>query len=247
MSNIKSNEQDLKKRGYVTKEQVKEYEGTPINTLITMLHATNPYKRTIAAKNLSTLDNQVVDELLNQLAKEKCLYTKIAICETLELGDLSTATKMIKYLGVIGKNQYIELPDKVSAKKSYPLPRDIIARSLGKMDSSVFPALCNVLMTQDTIKIREVLDAIGFMVFYHRELSSEENQHIIYSTMKKFHNDDIILWKCILCLSAFPSEETKNILEEYNKPNNILPTDHIFVKEAKRSLNLIGFSFRQKE
>lgn len=244
MINIKSSEQDLQKRGYVTKEQVKEYEGTSISTLLTMLHATNPCKRTIAAKNLSALDDHVVDELLKQLAKEKCLYTKIAIGETLEQGDQTTATKMIRYLGEIGKNQYIKLPDKVSAKKSYPLPRDIIARSLGKMDSSIYPVLCNVLMTQDIIKIREVLDAIGFMVFYHRELSNEENQNIIYSTMRKFHNDDIIMWKCILCLSAFPSKDTKNILEEYIKPNNIIPTNHIFAKEAKRSLSLIGFPLR---
>lgn len=239
MADIKSSEQDLKKRGYVTKDQIREYAGARVSILLTMLHGTNPCERTIAAYNLSALDNQVVDELLKQLAKEKCLYTKIAICETLERGDQSTAARMILYLGTIGQNQYIKLPDKVSAKKSYPLPRDIVARSLGKMDSSIFKTLLNVLETQDIIKIREVLDAIGFMAFYHKELSSEVNQNIIYSTMQRYHQDDIIVWKCILCLSAFPSDETKNILEEYAKQKNGLTADHIFVKEAKRSLQLV--------
>lgn len=235
---IKSSEQNLQKRGYVSREQANEYDGASINTLLTMLHEKDPCKRTIAAKNLIKLSDEVVEELLKQLAKERCLYTKIAICETLEQGDLSTADKMCTYLGVIGKNQYKELPDKVSGKKSYPLPRDIIARSLGKMDSSVFPALYSVLMTQDIVKIREVLDALGFMVFYHKELANEENQNIIYSTMQKYRHDDIIVWKCILCLSAFPSEETKKILEEYSKQKNGLIVNHIFVKEAKRSLQL---------
>lgn len=238
MFHIKSSEQNLQKRGYVSKEQAKEFEGASVGILLTMLHEKDPCKRTIAAKNLIKLSDEVVDELLKQLAIERCLYTKIAICETLEQGDLSTADKMITYLGVIGKNQYKELPDKVSAKKSYPLPRDIIARSLGKMNRSIFPALYRVLMTQDTIKIREVLDAIGFMVFYHKELASEENQNIIYSTMHQYRHDDIIVWKCILCLSAFPSKETKIILEEYSKQKNKTPADHIFAKEAKRSLQL---------
>lgn len=138
---------------------------------------------------------------------------------------------MIAYLRTIGKNQYKKLPDMVSAKKSYPLPRDIIARSLGKMDSSVSKTLLSVLETQDIMKIREVLDAIGFMAFYHSELSSEVHHNIIYSTIQKFHNDDIILWKCILCLSPFPSEETKKILEGYVKRNNINSSDHIVKKE----------------
>lgn len=238
MIDIKSSEQDLKKRGYVTKDQISEYAGEKVSILLTMLHATNPCERTIAANNLSALDNRVVDELLNQLSKEKCLYTKIAICETLEKGDQATAAKMTLYLGAIGQNQYIKLPDKVSAKKSYPLPRDIIARSLGKMDSSIFQTLLNVLDTKNIIQIREVLDAIGFMAFYHKELSSGANQNIIYSTMQRYHQDDIIVCKCILCLSAFPSEETKNILEEYVKQKNGLTADHIFVKEAMRSLQL---------
>ena len=60
---------------------------------------------------------QAADELLQQLEKEKCLYTRIAICETLEAGDQRTAEKMALYLGRIGTNQYKTVPETVSAKK----------------------------------------------------------------------------------------------------------------------------------
>lgn len=59
---------------------------------------------------------QAADELLQQLEKEKCLYTRIAICETLEAGDQRTAEKMALYLGRIGTNQYKTVPETVSAK-----------------------------------------------------------------------------------------------------------------------------------
>lgn len=64
----------------------------------------------------------VTDALLTRLAVEKCLYTRLAICETLEKGDAGTARKMVPYLGKIVNNQHRCLPEKVSA---FPLNESI--------------------------------------------------------------------------------------------------------------------------
>ena len=48
---------------------------------------------------------------------------------------------MVEYLGQIGNNQHKVLPTNGFNKKSYPLPRDIIARTLAHMkdrDSTSF-------------------------------------------------------------------------------------------------------------
>ncbi|MCC0704505.1 hypothetical protein IC213_15705 [Clostridioides sp. ES-S-0049-02] len=57
--------------------------------------------------------------------------------------------------------------------KSYPLARDIITRSLARMNVEILPVLFDVLESDDRIKISEVIDAIGFMIFYNQEVASE--------------------------------------------------------------------------
>ena len=73
------------------------------------------------------------------------MYTKIAICETLQKGNEQTIALMIPYLGRIGNNQYKNIPSKPSQKKSYPLPPDIIARILSNMDSQYIPLFIEYL------------------------------------------------------------------------------------------------------
>lgn len=178
---MKSCISDLQKRGYATSEDTERLSGLPQKILIEKLHSSDAAIRTMAASNLPSIDENVTRELLQQLAIEKCLYTKIAICVSLERGNLKTAELMTEYLSKIGNNQYKALPNKVSAKKSFPLPRDIVARSLGKMDVSVFPALMAVLDEHDRAKICEVLDDIGYMVFYHPALATTENAKPVLS------------------------------------------------------------------
>ena len=128
---------------------------------------------------------------------------------------------MIPYLGRVGKNQHRSLPDKVSAKKSYPLPRDLIARTLAGMDLAVFPLLLDVLDTGDRWKISEALDAVGFMAFYHPSLVSEKNADRVIRLLKK-ESDEIIQWKALLCLSAFPVPEGIRVLKEYAGRTDLL-------------------------
>lgn len=230
---MKSSVKDLKRRGFVTDEEIAALEGTPQEILLELLHSENAVTRSAAACNLDAAIESVAYELLKHLSIEKCLYTRIAICETLEKGDCSTAMQMTKYLGKIGKNQHKEVPDKVSDKKSFPLPRDITARSLGKMRADTFPVLLEVLKERETAKIQEVLDAIGFMVFYNPALATCENIRPVLALLESYADNPLIEWKVILCLSSFPITESKTVLLQYAGKEGTLGL------EAQRSLNII--------
>lgn len=231
--NLKSSQEDLRRRGMATKEHIALMTRYSQGECRRLLHAEEAETRTAAAYALTTLDRETTTQLLQQLQVEKCLYTKIAICETLQKGSVEVAKEMVKYLGQIGNNQYKKLPDKVSRKKSFPLPRDIIARALGKMKPEILPVLLEVLEGDDLRRISEVLDAIGFMVFYNKELAIKQNAEMIYQTMACYTSNPLIVYKCILCLSAFPLPESIAILEKMAQYNDILG------EEARRSLKLI--------
>lgn len=231
---MKSTAEDLRKRGMASKEDIASLSNLSYGQLITLLKSDKSYIRSAAALNLYSAVDRAADEFLNQLLIEKCLYSKIAICEGLEKGNAETVAKMICFLGKIGNNQHRTLPKRVSAKKSFPLPRDIIARSLARMNIEIFPVLIDVLKTEDIFKIREVLDAVGFMTFYNQELSTCENLEYILRLLGNYKNDEIIIWKVMLCLSAFRIDRGIDVLEEYSE------RDGLIGKEAQRSLKLLN-------
>lgn len=232
---LKSDLDKIKNRGMALDDDVNLLRDKPIEKIVDYLNSDDPVIRTSAAVNLKPFTDNVCNELLHQLSREKSLYTKIAICEALQNGNIDTAVKMTAYLGIIGNNQYKKLPKKVSLKKSYPLPRDIIARTLSKMNINIFPVLLDVLKSNDLIKIHEVIDAIGFMVFYNQILSNNDNLKCIIHLMDKYEDDKILIWKCLTCLSSFNLEKSKNILNNFiNNEENILSL------EAKRSLSILN-------
>ena len=230
---LKSSKEHLRKRGYVTDKEIKVLAAISRELLLNMLHSNDAVTRTKAACNLVATDKNTACELIMQLSVEKCLYTKIAICESLEKGDCATAIQMTEYLGKIGNNQHKTLPNKVSGKKSFPLPRDIVARALGKMGAEVFPVLQTVVKGNDIEKIQEVLDAIGFMVFYNENLATSENVMPILSLVENYTDNHMILWKVVLCLSAFPLTESKKVLLKYADKKDVIGV------EAQRSLRLL--------
>lgn len=231
---LKSTRKALKGRGMVTKEETEALASLSMPKLLEKLHDADAALRTSAAICLHLYADEAAEELLLQLSKEKCLYTRLAICESLAQGTIETAGKMTVYLGRIGTNQHKILPDKVSAKKSFPLPRDIIARSLGKMDSAVFPALTEILESGSTEQVGEALDAVGYMVFYNPALATEENCKRITSLQQRYAANPLILWKILLCLSAFPCKESVAVLTEFAKAESILGL------EAQRSLRILS-------
>lgn len=229
----KSTDLALKSRGLATEAEMAALSDLSLQERLALLGHNTPSIRTAAAASLEEYADEAAGVLLRQLSCEKCLYTRIAICNCLEKGGPETARQMVSCLGTIGNNQHRRLPDKVSAKKSFPLPRDIIARSLGKMDPSIFPVLLETLESGSPAQISEVLDAIGYMVFYHPALSGEENCSRICSLTLSYRENEVIVWKLLMCLSAFPTGESIRILTEYGKEPSILGS------EARRSLALL--------
>ena len=228
---MKSTRSQLKNRGMASPEEIAACASLPWEQLVEELRSPDPCRRT--ARCMDPKSKAAAVLLLEQLAQEKCLYTRLAICETLEKGTEETAEKMLPWLGRIGNNQYKALPDKVSAKKSFPLPRDLIARSLARMDTAFFPLLLQLFNTGSEQQISEALDAAGFMAFYHPALATGENAERILHLLHSHSGSEIIVWKVLLCLSAFPVPEAVRILEGY------AVRDDIFGKEAQRSLHLV--------
>jgi hypothetical protein len=142
---------------------------------------------------------------------------------------------MTYYIGKIGKNQHKELPERPSLKKSFPLPRDIIVRSLARMSARIMPVLNEVLESEDVTKISEVLDAIGFLTFYNETVVTQENLSKVLQTIEKYKNNPIVVWKSIICLSGFHLKDSVKCLSKIIDNNS----NKLYVEEAKRALRIM--------
>jgi len=235
---ISSNEQ-LKNRGYITVEDTMNYICFNENELLELLKSKEPYKRTIAVHLLSNqneLDDQIIHLFCKMLLHEKKLYTKIELCNGLTKASVESVKTMVNYLGVIGKNQYKELPNKEFNKKSYPLPRDIIARTLAHMSVEVLPELIKILKTNNIIAIREVIDSIGFICRYNDNTYSESILNELITCFNEYTKDEVVRWKIVRAFESFNSQTIVDILI------NVKENDSQFVirNEAKRSLHIIN-------
>lgn len=236
---MKSSKEQLKNRGYITIEDTNDYAFFSKNELLELLKSKEPYKRTIAINLLSNkneLDNEMINLFCNMLLDEKKLYTKIELCNALSKASVEAAKIMVNYLGVIGDNQYKELPNKEFNKKSYPLPRDIIARTLAHMSVDVLPEIIRILKTNNIMAIREAIDSIGFICFYNHNSYSESILNDLISCFNEYIKDEIIRWKIVRAFGSFNSKTIIDILI------NIKENDSkaVIRNEAKRSLDIIN-------
>lgn len=235
---MKSTAEALRKRGLPEQADLDRLKDTPYDTLIDLINSPLAAERTAAVRVLAArnpLDERFVRAILGRLCHEESLYTKLEICTALEQGDVAVARLMALYLGRIGQNRHRTVPDRVSKKVSFPLPRDIVARSLGRMSPAVLPALLEVLDDAEPQAVSEVLDAIGYMVFYHSELATAGNTARLLAVAHTVETNDLLLWKAVLCLSAFPRAEVLALLERIiaTHPNTTIQN------EAVRSIRLI--------
>ena len=104
------------------------------------------------------------------------------------------------------------------------------------MDKSNFSVLLSSLDSCVADQITELLDAIGFMVFYNPNLAILENLKPILGVLDKYEDNILIVWKVCMVLSAFPLDESVFIL---NKIKFHYGVDLILL-EVERSLNLIN-------
>jgi len=236
---MKSSNSQLKSRGKVTVEDLQEYNNPTKTELLEMITSKEAYKRTIAIKLLSEnhdLNEDLIQLFLHILTKENKLYTKIELCNALSKGGIRSAKIMVEYLGQIGNNQHTVLPTNGFNKKSYPLPRDIIARTLAHMKEDILPALMDVLKTNNISAIREVIDAIGFICFYNKIQSNTQIIDALLLCLKNNYNDDITRWKLVRAFESFNDIKVIKILMDIEQ-NDSQP---IIRNEAKRSLNVIN-------
>jgi len=238
---MKSSKEDLKNRGYIEdNEIITYYELLTFDELSILIKSKKAFERTIAirllksCRNISQLDLSII--LLDTLMKEKHLYTKIEICNVLETGNSEIAKQMLNYVGKIGNNQHSKLPNEVSKKVSYPLPRDIIARIMGKMSILVLPTLIEALKEYSLFVIREVVDAIGFLCFYNDIAEECFVVKELINSYEKYKYDSILRWKITTALSAFNNEYVISKLKEIVENDS----EELIRKEAYRSLTLIS-------
>jgi HEAT repeat protein len=177
-------------------------------------------------------DDQKVALLSTKLSSENKLYTKIELCDALAKMGICAVKTMSEYLGRIGNNQYTKLPEEEFKKKSYPLPRDIISRTLAHMGKEVLPYLLEVLMTKDNLAIREVIDAIGFICFY------EKIDYPLKDLITCFNinsDDRLIRWKVVRALGSSSNGAAIDLLTKIKNSDN----EGRIRKEAERSLRII--------
>lgn len=233
---MRTREEARRARGYATPFDVDLLGAHDEDALLATLASADAVERTAAVRLLALSGNDHSETLLQMLAKEKSLYTRLEICAALEAGDAACADRMIAYLACIGTNQHQSVPKNVSRKRTYPLPRDLIARALGHMSPDILPQLLDVLHYSSPRQVSEVLDAIGFMVYHHPPLATHANYMRVIAAMCAFASYPVIFWKCLRCLSAFPLDACRECLTAYLAAEN----DPRLLAEAARSLAMIG-------
>jgi len=218
------------RRGQTTEKENSKYELFPDSMLIEKLNSISAQERNSAAKILGQRRcKKAVEPLCEHLIIEKALYARISISEALGNIGEPAVNKLLGLLGQIGNNQYKALPKKGFDKKNYPLPRDIVARTICKIGLPALPKLEKILIGINYIQIREAIDAIGYISFYENTTKCES---ILIKSYQQYSDDKLIIWKIIRAFQAINSIKVIKILEEV-----IMESDNpVFRWEAVRSL-----------
>lgn len=228
---MKSTNEELMKRGYADEAMIRKAECLDDEALLKQCSSVLAWERSTAVYALKQPD-RYADFYVKMLSTESKLYTRIALSEVLAKGNEDTVRILIHWLGKIGNNQHQSV-GKTSMKKSYPLPRDVVARILAKMDGRFLPLLFDNDVFKNEVRLSEALDAIGFMVYYNQNLVDMKWALPIMKLLDQGH--DLIRWKAITALSAFPLPEVKDRLMWLLTEKDA----KMLYSEIKRSLNLI--------
>lgn len=209
MSEDSDKKEARKSRGQIDSDDLEPFKNSNHKELFNMITDKNPQIRTISATLLNkefidNLDDEniIINKLANSFKDEKALYTRIAISNSLvSYGELAVPS-LIQLLGQIGNNHEKRLPKKYFNKKSFPLPRDLAARTLTKMGDIPTPFLIDVLNENYSNFVKEqAIDAIGAIAYKY-------DDHRAFNTLKnlsEFFKDTspFISWKIIRSLSGF--------------------------------------------
>lgn len=221
---------DKKNRGFVAEGDEKAYSSRTNDELINLLNSDLAIERTIGARIFACRNHEFVENLLTALETEQKLYPKIEICRSLANFGEHSVIGLIQRLGKIGNNQHPTPSDEPGKKTSYPLPRDIAARTLIRIGTKALPALSDVLKEEDPLKISEAIDAIGFICN-----SGGQDKYLepLIDCYHKFSSNNLIRWKIIRAMSAFP--ESIVFLKKQFQIENVTAIK----QEIERSIRMI--------
>lgn len=202
-----------RKRGEAKKDDLARFSSCSEPDLLSLLRSKKPVERTCAAIHLQKFQNPtVIDKLCKQLSIEKQLYSKLALCETLaECAELSIKP-LIELLGKIGNNHETKIPETGFYKVSYPLPRDISARTICRLGSVVILPLEKFIeSSKDTKSIAQAIDAYGHIIYTN---NIERSSAALQSVNEKYPKSDFLKYKIARCLSGFHDKWAKEFLLE---------------------------------
>ncbi len=225
-------EELLRNRGWLSKEIPVGYLTISFDQKVALLNAESASKRTLGARLLiANKTSDSVNVLLSALEIEQKLYPKIEICNTLAgLGEISIKP-LLTYVAKIGTNQHAIVPQKLFLKDSYPLPRDIVSRTLIRIGGIAIPELLKGLEVANQQALSELIDAIGYINFYAKSTGVFESLNACYFANL---NNDLLKWKIIRAMSGV-SESRLFLGIQYDE----LKDDRL-KKEIERSVRLIG-------
>jgi hypothetical protein len=229
---MESSIKQLEHRGNVADGIEKKYLYLSTDQRIGLLKSNLPVERTIGARLLSHCPEiSVIKNLIEALAQEKKLYPKIEICNSLVSYGKESVGPLILLFGKIGNNHYKAIPKAAFKKKSYPLPRDIAARTLIRIGEPALSDLLKCLKSNDLDQLSEAIDAVGYICFYR---NNKYAYRALEECFNKIYINDLIRWKIYRAMSAFP--ESKSFLIQQRLKNE---NEHLNI-EIERSLTLIS-------
>jgi hypothetical protein len=199
------------RRGQTSNEFDSKYAVLSDGELIAKLTSVSAQARTSVARILGHRRClKAIVPLCGCLKKEMALYARISMSEALgEIGE-GALPHLISLLGQVGKNQYKELPVKGFYKRNYPLPRDIVARTIVKVGAPALSSLEGVVVGSDRECVLEAVDAIGYISFYEKTTRSAS---VLMAVYQACGDDPLLMWKVLRAFQAFSSEEVVAVLE----------------------------------
>lgn len=244
MDQFKIKQINREKRGEISEKYLSQFTELSDEVIIQMLSDEDPQKRTAAAKILGKTRNSInATSLCRAMKDEKAIYSRIAMSESLGEMGVIAVPDLIELLGIIGNNQEKELPSKYFKKKSFPLQRDLAARTLVKIGRPALPYLIHTLSNTEDVFVKEqAVDAVGGITYKTNVQSAADA--VIQTTQEHTNNPDnrVLFWKCIRALSGFQkNRKVFNVLIKILGHNNEPPIKW----ETMRSLGKIGITNNQ--
>jgi len=202
-----------RERGEVNEADITHFASFDEPELLFLLYSKIPVERSCAAIHLWKYQSPtVVGRLCQQLAIEKKLYTKIALCETLAKCAELSIEPLIGLLGKIGKNQETKIPGTGFYKVSYPLPRDIAARTICRLGTvGILPLDKFIKSSKDINTLAQAIDAYGHIVYSNKIKCSSSPLQELYARHPK---NDFLKYTITRCLSGIHDEWAKSFLLE---------------------------------